>query len=361
MFIILVSTINIAQCQRIKDIVDIQGIRGNPLTGIGLVIGLTGTGDSSLPAQRMLVKILKDEGMVVSTGDLSGNNIAIVMVTAHLEPFARLNSRIDVEVSSFQDAESLQGGTLLSTLLKGLDGEVYAVAQGAVSLAGWTASGDKASITKNHQAIGVIPGGATVEREEIATFIEYFANKRFITLNLRNVDFSTAGRIGKAINQIYPDCAAVIDAGTIRVKVPDKINQEGIADFIADITKPEIRVDIPAMVVINERTGTIVVGGSVGISSVAISQGSLTVKVRERSEVSQPNAMFSDAGNTEVTQVTDLYVNESEGILIPVPTIVTVSDLASTLNAIGATPSDLIAIFHALKEAGALQAELKIM
>ncbi len=361
LFIILVSTINIAQCQRIKDIVDIQGIRGNPLTGIGLVIGLTGTGDSSLPAQRMLVKILKDEGMVVSTGDLSGNNIAIVMVTAHLEPFARLNSRIDVEVSSFQDAESLQGGTLLSTLLKGLDGEVYAVAQGAVSLAGWTASGDKASITKNHQAIGVIPGGATVEREEIATFIEYFANKRFITLNLRNVDFSTAGRIGKTINQIYPDCATVIDAGTIRVKVPDKINQEGIADFIADIRKPEIRVDIPAMVVINERTGTIVVGGSVGISSVAISQGSLVVKIKEKYLISQPDTEFTMGATTEIIPDTELSVAEPEGVLIPIPRTVTVAELARTLNAIGATPSDLIAIFHALKKAGALQAKLEMM
>ena len=240
-----------------------------------------------------------------------------------------------------------------------LDGQVYAVAQGAVSIGGWTVSGDKASITKNHQAVGQTI--ATVEKEEIATFIEYLADKRFITLNLRNMDFSTAEQIGKTINQIHPGSAAVIDAGTIRVKVPNEISQEGIAGFIDGITKPEVKVDVPAIVVINERTGTIVVGETVGISSVAISQGSLTVKIRERKEVSQPTTMFTKSATTEVTKVTDLSIREEEGVLIPVPRIVTVSNLANTLNAIGATPRDLIAIFHALKKAGALQAKLEIM
>jgi len=366
LLIILLSSVKIAQCQRIKDIVDIQGVRDNPLTGIGLVIGLTDTGDSSLPSQQMLANILKDSGLVLSPSDFTGGNVALVMVTAQLGPFARQGSRIDVVVSSIGDAESLQGGILLPTPLKGLDGErldgqVYAVAQGAVSIAGWTASGDKASITKNHQTVGRIPAGATVEKEEIATFVEYLASQRFITLNLRNVDFSTAEQIGRTINQIYPDSAAVIDAGTIRVKVPDEISREGIAGFIDGITKHEVKVDVPAIVVINERTGTIVVGETVGISSVAISQGSLTVKIREREEVSQPTTMFTEGATTEVTQVTDVSVGEEEGVLISVPRIVTVADLARTLNAIGATPSDLIAIFHALKRAGALQATLEIM
>jgi len=365
LLVILLSSVKIAQGQRIKDIVDIQGVRGNPLTGIGLVVGLADTGDSSLPSQQMLANILKDSGQVFSPSDFTGGNVALVVVTAELGPFAHAGSQITATVSSMGDAKSLQGGRLLPTHLKGLDGEglldgqVYAVAAGAVSIAGWTASGDKASITKNHQTVG--QASATVEKEEIATFVEYLADKRFITLNLRNVDFSTAEQIGKTINQVYFDSAAVIDAGTIRVKIPDEISQKDIAGFIDAITKHEVKVDVPAVVVINERTGTIVVGENVGISSVAISQGSLTVKIRERDEVSQPTTMFTESATTEVTQVTDLSVGEEEGFLIPVPRTVTVADLANTLNAIGATPTDLIAIFHALKKAGALQAKLEIM
>ncbi len=361
LFAILLSIAGVGRCQRIKDIVDIQGVRSNPLTGIGLVIGLADTGDSTLPSQRMLTNILRDSGLVLSPSNFTGGNVAIVMVTAELGPFDRVGSRITVTVSSMGDAKSLQGGILLPTLLKGLDGQVYAVAQGAVSIAGWTASGDKASITKNHQTVGQIPAGATVEKEEIATFVEYLAGHRFITLNLRNVDFSTAEQISKTINQTYPNIAAVIDAGTVKVKIPDKINREGVAGFIDDITKPKVKVDMPAVVVINERTGTIVVGENVGISSVVISQGSLTVKIRERKEVSQPTTMFTERATTEVTKVTDLSIREEEGVLIPVPKLVTVSDLAETLNAIGATPTDLIAIFSALKKAGALQARLEIM
>ncbi len=367
LLIILLSSVESGQCQRIKDIVDIQGVRGNPLTGIGLVVGLADTGDSSLPSQQMLTNILRDAGQVFFPSDFSGGNVALVAVTAELGPFDRVGSRITVTVSSMGDAESLQGGILLPTLLKGLDGEglldgqVYAIAQGAVSIGGWTASGDNASITKNHQAVGQIPNGATVEKEEIATFVEYLVDKRFITLNLRNVDFSTAEQIGKTINYVYPNSAAVIDAGTIRVEIPDEISQEGIARFIDGITKHEVKVDVPAIVVINERTGTIVVGENVGVSSVAISQGSLTVKIRERDEVSQPTTMFTEGATTEVIPVTDISVGEEEGVLISVPRIVTIAELANALNAIGATPTDLIAIFHALKKAGALQAKLEIM
>ncbi|RKY08558.1 MAG: hypothetical protein DRP66_04270, partial [Planctomycetota bacterium] len=269
LLIILSGSARPGQCERIKDIVDIQGIRDNPLTGIGLVIGLTNTGDTSLPSQQMLVNILKDSGLVLSASDFSGGNVALVMVTAQLGPFARRGSRIDVTISSIGNAKSLQGGILLPTPLKGLDGQVYAVAQGAVSLAGWTVSGDKASVTKNHQTAGRIPGGATVEKEEIATYVETLSGCRYITLNLRNVDFSTAEQIAKSINQIHPGSAAAIDAGTIKVRVPEDIRQEGIAGFINAITKPDVKVDVPAIVVINERTGTIVVGQTVGISAMA--------------------------------------------------------------------------------------------
>jgi len=283
------------------------------------------------------------------------------MVTAELGPFAREGSQIDVDVSAVGDAKSLQGGMLLPTPLKGLDGQVYAVAQGGVSIGGWTVEGDKASITKNHQTVGRIPGGGTVEKEEIATFVEYIAGHRVITLNLRNNDFSTVERISKAINQDYPDSAIVVDAGTVKVKVPSEISHTGIVDFIVNITKPEVAVDVPAAVVINERTGTIVVGEKVGISAVAISQGSLVIKIKEMPIVSQPTAPFSDAGDTKVVQQTIIGVEEKDAYLIPVSRAVTVSELAKVLNAIGATPRDMIAIFNALKKAGALQAKLVIM
>jgi flagellar P-ring protein precursor FlgI len=349
------------QCERIKDIVDIQGLRGNPLTGVGLVIGLAGTGDSTLLSQQMLTNILRDSGLVLKPTDLTGSNIAVVWVTAELGPFDREGSRIDVDVSAIGSAKSLQGGKLLPTPLKGLDGQVYAVADGGVSIGGWTATGDKASITKNHQTVGRIPDGAMVEKEEIATFVEHIAGDRVIALNLRNGDFSTARQISQAINEDYPNSAVVVDGGTIQVKIPSEVSHEGIAGFIDDITKPDVKVDVPAVVVINERTGTIVVGENVGISAVAISQGSLVVKIKETELISQPAAPFSDSGTTEKVPDTIIGVEEKEAHLIPVSRSVTVSELAKSLNAIGATPTDLIAIFNALKKAGALQAKLVIM
>lgn len=358
---LLLASASTAPCERIKDIVDIQGVRGNPLSGVGLVAGLADTGDSMLASGQILTSIFRDAGIVLPPVALTTGNIAVVMVTTELGPFARVGTRIDVDVSAVGDAESLQGGMLLPTPLKGLDGQVYAVARGPVSIGGWTAAGNKASISKNHQTVGRIPGGAIVEKEELATFVEYIAGSRFITLNLRNGDFSTAEEISGAVNNLFPDSAAVVDAGTVKVKVPDEIIQTELAAFIDEITTPQVQVDAPAVVVINERTGTIVVGENVGISTVAISQGSLVVKVKQVPIISQPTAPFSDAGETKVVEDTFVAVEEPEGYLIPVPKTITVSDLAQTLNAIGATPTDLIAIFNALKEAGALQARLVIM
>ena len=351
----------VGQSERIKDIVDIQGLRGNALSGVGLIVGLAGTGDTTLLSRQMLTNLLRDSGLVLNPSNLTGGNVAVVWVTAELGPFTRQGSRIDVDVSAIGDAKSLQGGKLLPTPLKGLDGQIYAVADGGVSIGGWTATGDKASITKNHQTVGRIPDGAIVEKEEIATFVEQIGGNRVITLNLRNGDFSTARQVSEAINQDYPDSAAVVDAGTIQVTVPGEIAQQGVAGFIDDITKPEVTVDVPAAVVINERTGTIVVGEKVGISAVAISQGSLVVKIKETELVSQPTASFSDSGTTQKTPDTIIGVQESQAYLIPVSRSVTVSELAKSLNAIGATPTDLIAIFNALKKAGALQAKLVIM
>lgn len=360
-FMICGALSQVAHAERIKDIVDIQGVRSNTLTGIGLVIGLADSGDSTILSQRMLTNLLRKSGLVLTPEVLTGGNVAAVAVTASLGPFAREGSLIDVDVSSLGDAESLQGGKLLMTELFGADGQVYAVAQGTVFIGGWSASGESASIAKNHQTVGIIPGGGVVEKSEIATFVEQIAGHRFITLNLRNNDFATAENISKAINRSYQNCAVVIDAGTIRVKVPDQITQAQIAGFIANATQITVTVDIPAVVVINERTGTIVVGENVGISAVAISQGSLIVKIKEQKNVSQPTAAFSEGATTEVIDETLIEVEESDGFLVPVPKVVTVSELAKALNAIGATPRDLIAIFNALKKAGALQAKLEIM
>ena len=347
--------------ERIKDITDIQGIRGNPLMGMGLVIGLSDTGDSSTPSRQIMTNLFRQSGVVLDPTDLKGQNIAVVMVTANLGPFDRQGSRIDIDISSIGDAQSLQGGVLLATPLKGLDGQVYAVAQGGISLGGWGAGGKNASVKKNHLTVGRIAGGAIVEVEELATYIDDIAGKRVVTFNLRNEDFTTARNICGAINGVYPESATVVDAGAVRTIVPDEITRLEIPGYIDNIMTQEVRVDMPAIVVVNERTGTIVVGEKVAISAVAISQGGLVVKIKETEQVSQPGAAFSDAGTTEKVQDTMVEVEESGGFLVPVPKVVTVQELAKALNAIGATPTDMVAIFNALKQAGALQAKLEIM
>ncbi len=357
----LAILISAGYSQRIKDIADIHGLRGNPLTGTGLVVGLAKTGDTTLPSQQILAKIFSDSGIVLSPDELKGGNIAVVMITTELGPTDRTGSRIDVDVSSIGDAESLKGGILYPTPLKGLDGEVYAVAQGSISISGWTATGEQGSITKNHQTVGRISDGAIVERQELSDFVERLGGNRYITLVLRNEDFTTASNMRKAINARFANSSVVLDSRTIRILVPNNIPQREIAEFVNKILSIDVEVDSPAVVVINERTGTIVVGENVGISEVAISQGSLVVKISETARVSQPSASFSDAGDTAVVPETLIGIDEKEGYLIPVPRIITVSELAASLNAIGATPTDLIAIFNALKEAGALQAKLIIM
>lgn len=359
--LLVLGAAGVGRGERIKDIVEIQGVRSNPLSGIGLVVGLADTGDKTLLSRQMLTNVLRDSGLVLSPSDLTGGNVAVVMVTAELGPFDREGARIDVDVSSLGDAKSLQGAMLLPTPLRGLDGQVYAVAQGGMSLGGWSVSGSQASLSKNHQTVGRIPDGAIVEKSELATFIEQAAGLRYLTLTLRNNDFTTAQRISDVINKAYPGIAVVLDAGAIRVGVPLEITAAGIVPFIDEITLKEVTIDTPAIIVINERTGTIVVGENVGISSVAIAQGSLVVKVKETAQVSQPGAAFSEGATTEVIPETALDVEEQSAYLIPLEKAVTVSELAKTLNAIGASPRDLIAIFNALKRAGALQAKLILM
>lgn len=349
---------------RIKDIVDIHGVRGNPLMGTGLVVGLRGTGDTTLPSRQMLASMLGREGMTFDPAALTGGNVALVMVTTELGPWDREGSRIDINVSAIGDAKSLEGGVLLATELKGLDGEVYAVARVAsLSTSSWNVESDKtgSSVRKNHPTVGRVPNGAYVERQELSQFYEVIGGQRYITLVLRNSDFTTAERIRNAIDELYPHSTFAEDPGTIRVRVPMEVQDLNLARFIDTITAQNVEVDMPAVVVINERTGTIIVGGNVEISEAAIAQGSLVVKIKEQQLVSQPTTPFTDGATTEVVNDTTIEVEEEEGHLIPMPHVVTVEQLANALNAIGATPRDLIAIFNMLKASGALQARLEIM
>lgn len=345
-----------AGAERIKDIAGVQGVRSNPLQGYGLVVGLNGTGDSSDLTARALANLLRRQDLAVAPDDVSSDNIASVMVRAELPPFARRGQTIDAEVSAIGGASSLQGGTLLMTPLRGADGQVYAVAHGPVVIGGFSAAGDRSSITQNHATVGRIPAGANVEREEIASFVHGGA----ITLNLQNPDFSTAEDIRAAINAVFPAAADPLDAGTVRVTIPPDLPPTMLARFIDRIGMLEVKVDTPALVVINERTGTVVVGENVGISTVAISHGNLSIVTQEKDFASQP-LPFSRGGSTEVLRRTEISVIEEEGTLTVVPRKVSVSELARALNAMGLRPRDLISIFEALRQAGALQARLKVM
>jgi len=345
-----------ARAGRIKDIADIQGVRGNPLWGYGLVVGLNGTGDDSEVSRRAMANILRRSGLVLNPTDLSSKNIASVIVTAELKPFARKGGQMGITISTIGDASSLQGGTLLMTPLAGADGEVYAVAQGALSVGGFSAGGKSASVTKNHVTVGRIPNGATVEREELATFAE----NDIVTWTLRNPDFATADRMAQAINKAFPKAARAVDAGAVRVLLPGKMSPQEITAAIHRIGMLNVQVDQPAVVVINERTGTIVVGQNVTISLVAISHGSLSIIKQEKESVSQP-APLSRLGTTEKVNRTEIDVQEEGGSLQVVKRSLSVAELARALNALGLTPRDLVSIFEALKEAGALQASLKVI
>ena len=353
-----------ARAARIKDVVSIAGERGNPLHGMGLVVGLNGTGDSSLPSAQMLSSLLQRwNGVSLTPNALASGSIALVYVTADLPPYAAPGSEIDITVSTMGDAKSLQGGQLMPTELQGLDGEVYAVTKAAaISTASWTAEGKTGSnVTKNHPTSGRIPNGAYVERTEPTEVFETIAGQRYVALELRNSDTTTAERIRQAIEKLYPGTVFVENAGTIRVRVPSTITRQDEIAFLARITGLEVEVDMPAVVVINEKTGTIVVGGNVTISETAVAQGNLVVKIKEQQFVSQPTGPFTPGATTAVVDDTSLSVQEQEGHLIRVPHVVTVADLVDALNAIGATPRDLIAIFNALKVAGALQADIRMM
>jgi len=343
---------------RIKDMADIQGVRSNQLVGYGLVIGLDGTGDKQQTqfTTQSLASMLERLGVKVSDPTkIKVKNVAAVMVTATLPPFSRAGSRIDVMVSSVGDAGSLQGGTLLLTPLRSANGEIYAVAQGAISIGGFAAAAGGASMQKNHPTVGKIANGALIERE----VPHNFGDNGKITLTLREPDFTTATRAVDAINRAFDTQAARAgDASTVIVELP-VTEDVSVVEMVSMIERLEVRPDMPAKVILNERTGTVVIGENVRISTVAVTHGSLSIQVKEEIEVSQP-APFG-AGETVVVPQKEIFVQEEGDNLTLIPSRVKIGDLVQALNSLGVTPRDMIAILQAIKAAGALQAELEII
>lgn len=353
----LMIGVSIAQAARIKDIADVQGVRHNQLVGYGLVVGLNGTGDGNktIFTVQSLVSMLEKMGITVNPNDIKVKNVAAVMVTADMPPFAKAGMQIDVSVSSIGDAKNLQGGTLLFTPLKAANGQIFAIAQGAVSTGGFAAQGAGASVQKNFPTVGRIPSGATIEREMQTTFND----RDLLRISLRNPDFTTASRMSDAINQALLEPAAkMTDAATVEVRVPGKY-LDNVSGFVTMIEHIAVAPDTVSKVVVNERTGTVVIGENVRISTVAIAHGNLSISIKEDAKVSQP--MPFSQGQTVVTPDTNLNIKEEKAPIFLMESNVTIGDIVRALNALGVTPRDLISIFQALQASGALQAKLEIM
>ena len=345
---------------RIKDIVDIEGVRDNMLVGYGLVVGLNGTGDSLATGhftQQSLQAMLNRLGVKPTDAGLKSDNVAAVMVTANLPPFQRQGARIDVTVSALGDASSLLGGTLLVTPLLGADGEVYAVSQGQLAVGGFQAAGDAETITKGVPTSARIANGAIVERE-VGFDMQTMKN---VTLTLRNPDFTTARRIAQAVNAFLGTIAAIAtDLSTITINIPKSYSNSAV-NLITDIEQLRVDPDQMARVVIDEQSGTIVMGENVRISTVAIAQGSLTIRITETDQVSQPGP-FAEVGTTATVDRTNIEVDEGgDKRLTVLPPGVTLQELVNGLNALGIGPRDMITILQAIKTAGALQAEIEVM
>ena len=347
---------------RIKDITTVEGFRINQLTGIGLVTGLNGTGGKSTVTRRMLQNMLQTYGLrsdpnqrltVLNDTRLRTDNVAVVEIKVNLPVFAKPGQTLDVLVSSIDDSKSLQGGTLMVTPLRGLDGCDYAVASGPVTIGGFSFEGQAAQVQKNHPTTGTIPNGATVEAEVPFEFGELGSFR----LLLRNADFQNARQIAEVVNKTYPGTAFAEDAGSVKVLVPTERRLDMVA-FVSECQQIRVSPDMAAKVVINERTGTIVFGRNVRISQTAVVHANLAVITTESPEVSQP-APFSD-GTTEVVPRTTLEVVEEKRAIQVLEDTVTVADLAAALNALGVTPRDLSSIFQQLKAVGALHAELEM-
>lgn len=344
---------------RIKDLVDIEGVRENQLVGYGLVVGLNGTGDTlnnSPFTLQSLTAMLERLGVNTRGANLRTANVAAVMVTANLPPFSTQGTRIDITVSALGDATSLQGGTLLVTPLLGADGEIYAVGQGTVAVAGFSAAGDASSITRGVPTVGRISNGALVEREIVFAI----NSKTSLRLSLRNPDFTTSRRIADAINAfVGKSAAAAIDPATVQFSMPEGTKGD-IVNLLTDIEQLRIEPDQPAKVVIDEQSGIIVIGANVRVSEIAIAQGNLTITVTETPQVSQP-APLSDGETVVVPRTTVTADDESQNKLAVLNGGVTLRELVDALNALGVGPRDMISILQSIKAAGALQAEIEVM
>ncbi|HDD43991.1 MAG TPA: flagellar basal body P-ring protein FlgI [Candidatus Desulfofervidus auxilii] len=342
---------------RLKDIGYIYGVRENQLIGYGLVVGLAGTGDREqtiFPIQS-LVNMLERFGVKVDPKQIRTRNVAAVMVTAEVPPFAKIGMKLDALVSSMGDAKSLEGGVLLMTPLRGPDGNIYAIAQGPISVGGFAARGAGARVRKNFLTVGRVVGGVTIEREIPINFMEN--GKLYFILN--EPDFNTAAQVANVINEeLNAYVAEAIDASTVKIVIPNEYLTSPV-DLIARLENLTVAPSSIAKVVINERTGTVVIGENVHISTVAVAQGGLSVIIKETPKISQP--MPFSAGETVETFETEIEIKEEKTPLYLVPPAATIGELVRALNAIGATPRDLIAILQAIKAAGALHAELEVI
>lgn len=347
-----------AFASRIKDLASFEGVRENQLIGYGLVVGLNGTGDSDqtrLQAQSV-VNMLERMGITTTVIDNKIKNVAAVMITATLPPFAKQGNRLDVLVSSLGDAKSIAGGTLLMAPLKGADSQIYAVAQGSVLTNSFAFGGQGATAQKNHPTAGRVPNGALIERELPNTL----TGKSVLNLNLNTADFTTASRIVAAVNEKFKSSVAFSnDPGSVALTIPEAYANRAV-EFVAALERLEVKPDIQAKVVLNERTGTIVMGENVRISTVAVTHGSLTLVIKESPQVSQP-APFSKTGETKVVPRTDMKVEEDNRRLMVLQEGASIGDVVRALNLLGVTPRDLISILQAVKSSGALQAELSII
>ena len=365
---------------RIKDLASIKGIRKNQLVGYGLVVGLNGTGDKSGTGFtfQSLSNMIERLGIHVDQSSISVKNVAAVMVTADVPPFAKIGNRIDILVSSIGDAKSLQGGTLLLTPLRGADRQVYALAQGPVVVGGFTAAGSAGGgVTKNHPTVGRISRGATVERE-VPVSVQ---GKEELVIALDSPDFTTSIRVRDAINTKFGQVmASSIDSGTLEMLVPESY-REHVVEMVAMLENLEVTPDAVAKVVVNGRTGTVVVGENVRISTVAVAHGNISVVIKENTWVSQPapfsprapvgtgtgqyspenGVVAAPGGQTVVVPDSEVMVDEEKNRLILIPSGSTIGELVRALNAIGVTPRDLISIFQTLKAAGALHAQLELL
>jgi len=341
---------------RIKDVAKVQGDRPNQLVGYGLVLGLNGTGDSNKTLQTMqsLSSMLSAFGVTVSAAQMQAKNVAAVMVTASLPAFVKAGDTIDITVSSMGDAKNLQGGMLLQTPLKAANGQIYAVGQGPVVTGGFSAGSGGSSQSKNFPTVGMMPNGAIVERD-VATQL---VNNGIITLSLSQPDFVTANRMRAAIDHRFGGQSVAHDPGTVSVTVPNQY-ENNVVGFVAALGEITIETDNIAKIIINERTGTIVMGAHVTIDEVAVAQGGLSIRINNTQDVSQPSAL--SGGSTLTTSNKTVDVKEDKAHIMVLPATVNVGDVVNALNAIGATPRDIIAILQAMKAAGALHAELQII